>query len=152
MLTRNLVLAAAVLSVTGAHAQYGMNYMANPAMMLNPAMMINPMTIMAPMGGIGGIGGMGGMNPVQYMSNPYLNPTSTLMPYLNPVGGMGGNPYVMPPQPPRQQTGFFPYMPAQAAPVAPAYRGPQAGYYPMMPAASPAPAPAYRYGAPAGTP
>ena len=91
------------------------------------------------------------MNPVHYMSNPYLNPTSTMLPFLtSPSGGMGmgGNPYLMPPpQPRQQQQGFFPFMPAQATPANQGYRAPQAGFYPTMPSA----APAYGYGAPANT-
>ena len=163
MHTRKLALAGAILACTSAHAQFGMESMMNPMAMgmMNPAMLMNPLTMgmmnpamMSPMGGFGG------MNPAQYMANPYLNPTSSLMPFLSTPSPMG-NPYLMPPPQPKQPAGFFPYMPAQAAPAAPRYGAPQASYFPMTPSAVQAPVPTYGYGygmpapapaAPAATP
>ena len=178
MYTRKLALAAALLASTCAHAQFGMGAMMNPMTMgmMNPAMMMapmsmgmmNPVTMMAP-------GGIAGMNPAQYISNPYLNPTSTLMPFLgspvavgNPYlmpapqpkaggfgsfGGMGMNPYLAPPPPPKQQPGLFPFLPVQPAPASSGQAAPQTGFFPMTPsAAAPAPAVVYGYGIPAYMP
>ncbi len=135
-----LPLLAAILAAPASHAQFG--GMVNPAMLMNPMTMgmMSP-TMMAPMGGFGG------MSPAQYMANPYLNPTSSLMPFLSTPSGFG-NPYLMPAQPPQQQSGFFSFMPVQPAPAAPAYGAPQSGFFPMMPSA----APAYGYGMPAYMP
>jgi hypothetical protein len=149
-----LPLLAAILVSPTVQAQFG--GMMNPAMMMNPmtmgmmnpTMMMNPMTMgmmspsmIAPMSGISG------MNPVHYMSNPYLNPTSSLMPFLGTAVPFG-NPYLTSPPKPQQATGFFPFMPAQATPAPQGYRAPQAGFGAMTsPATSArAAAPAFGYG------
>lgn len=157
-----LPLLAAILVSPSIMAQFG--GMMNPAMMvnpvtmgmMNPSMLMNPMTMgmmspamMSPMGGLPG------MNPAQFMGNPYLNPTSSLMPFLGaPAPTAFGNPYLMPTPQPRQATGFLPFLPAQAAPAPQGYRAPQSAYGAMMPQPAPAraTAPAYGYGMPAPSP
>jgi len=156
-----LPLIAAVLVSPAIQAQFG--GLVNPAMMmnpvtmgmLNPSMLMNPMTMgMLNPSMIAPMGGLPGMNPVQYMGNPYLNPTSTLMPFLGTPASFG-NPYLMPPPQPQQATGFFPFMPTQtAAPAPQGYRAPQSTYGAMIPPAVPASmaAPAFGYGMPAPMP
>lgn len=160
-----LPLLSIMLTASSVHAQYG--GMVNPAMMLNPltmgvtnpGLMLNPLTMgmMNPTMMAAPVGGFGGMNPAQQMTNPYLNPTSSLMPFLGSPSSGFGNPYLMPAPPPRQQTGFFPYMPTQPAPAKPAQVAPQTSFFPMMPVTAPAPAPAPApsygyYGMPAPAP